>query len=1206
MKFSIGYKIAFGFALSLVALLTIGLVSYRNINELNDDARWVTHTVEVLQRLESLSASMMEAQGAARGYVLAPLPAFQETFEMAAAQMTQEQAILRTLTADNPHQTDRLDQLQPAITIRLRALRKLMGVNSSGEPDKAEQTAGIVQDGQQKTDAIRQLISDMENEEHGLLAERQKESAAAAQFTSETITYGTLLAFLVVGTIGFLTTKSITNPLQILRVGAAKLGGGDYGHRVTVQSKDEVGELAAVFNRMGEQVQQRQAILAEQDWLKTSLTRFSALFQGQRDPVIVCQTILEELASLLNARHSVLYVPDAKVENSNLKLRASYASDDSKNELKPGEGLVGQCFLEKKRILLQEVPADYLKIRSALGQAKPASIVVQPAVFEGRVKAVLELASFQTFTEIQLAFLDQLAASIGIVLNTIEAGRRTEELLQESQTLSANLQTQTDRLRESESLLQEQQEELKQSNEELEQTNEELRQTTEEIEEKANLLSEQKRRVEHTNQDLEQTRVSLEDKAQQLALTSKYKSEFLANMSHELRTPLNSLMILSKILEENSEANLTAKQVQYAQTIHASGNDLLELINDILDLSKIESGTVDLDLDEMRFTDLSRFIEDTFRHVAESKKLALQIQLDPQLPRTMSTDVRRLQQVLKNLLANAFKFTEKGSVELKASVANGGWDAQCDSLNRSGKAIAFAVTDTGIGIPKEKQQLIFEAFQQADAGTARKFGGTGLGLSISREIAKLLGGSIRVESTPGQGSTFTLYLPTAVSWEETQTQLKQRPQTLFTPKPAAPAPAREAASFVSLPELVADGVADDRTNLQPGDLVLLIIEDDRNFASVLVDFARDKKFKAVVAPSAAQGIVLASQIKPAAITLDLRLPDNDGWMVLDWLKHDPKTRHIPVHVVSVEEERERSLRLGAVSFLQKPVTKKILDDALTQTIEFINRPVKNLLIVEDVAVQRQNIVALIGNGDVVTTAVGTGAEALAALEKNRFDCVVLDLGLPDMGGTQLIEEIQKRFGLRAPPIIVYTSKDLSRAEETQLRKISESIVIKDVRSPERLLDETALFLHRVQAKLPESKRRMIEQVHKSDSVLSNRKVLVVDDDVRNIFAIASALESHQMQVVYAENGQAGIDMLKSNPDIEVVLMDVMMPEMDGFEAIRRIREMDQFKKLPIISVTAKAMKGDREKCLEVGASDYITKPVNMDQLRSLLRVWLYK
>ncbi|MDB6110925.1 MAG: two-component system sensor histidine kinase/response regulator, partial [Pedosphaera sp.] len=712
--------------------------------------------------------------------------------------------------------------------------------------------------------------------------------------------------------------------------------------------------------------------------------------------------------------------------------------------------------------------------------------------------------------------------------------------------------------------------------------------------------------VERTNREIEQAREALEGKARQLVLTSKYKSEFLANMSHELRTPLNSLLILSQMLAENGGSNLTEKQVQYAQTIHSSGNDLLELINDILDLSKIESGAVEVDSTGVLFSELAQFVESTFRHLAENKHLDFHVRLDPQLPPVMITDLRRLEQVLKNLLSNAFKFTERGSVELKLKPATGGWDAGCAVLNEAASVIAFAVTDTGIGIAEDKQQIIFEAFQQAEAGTARKYGGTGLGLSISREIARLLGGSLQVESIPGQGSSFTLYLPASLPTEQTQAILRQRQEGVVAPEPRPVIAGPEDAPVPGPLEAEVDAVADDLANLQPGDLVLLIIEDDRNFARVLMEFAREKKFKVVVARNAARGIALAGQLKPAAITLDLHLPDNDGWLVLDRLKHDSNTRHIPIHIISVEDERERGLKLGAVSFLQKPVTKETLLTALSQIIEFINRPIKNLLIVEDDAVQRQSLVELVGNGDVHTTAVGTGAEALAVLQTTHFDCLVLDLGLPDVNGVELIREIHKQLGRHSPPVIVYTGKELSRQEETELRKISDSIIIKNIRSPERLLDETALFLHRVQTKLPEARRRMIEQVQRSDSVLSGRKVLVVDDDVRNIFAITSALEGYQMQVFYAESGQAGIELLQKHPDMEAVLMDVMMPEMDGYEAIRRIRQLPQFKKLPIISVTAKAMKGDREKCLQAGASDYITKPVDMDQLRSLLRVWLYK
>ena len=626
------------------------------------------------------------------------------------------------------------------------------------------------------------------------------------------------------------------------------------------------------------------------------------------------------------------------------------------------------------------------------------------------------------------------------------------------------------------------------------------------------------------------------------------------------------------------------------------------MINDILDLSKIESGAMEMEIADMPLADLREFVEATFRHIAETKEIAFKIELSPGLPPSIRTDIRRLEQIIKNLLSNAFKFTSQGSIDLIIHAARGGWRVPNDSLDHAGPVIGFTVKDTGIGIAADKQQIIFEAFQQAEAGTNRKYGGTGLGLSISRELAHQLGGSLELVSNFGEGSAFTLYLPAT----STAQSRAAAPSTL--PRRERLRPTSSSASTADSPrELAAPSeVDDDRGNILAGDMILLIIEDDRDFANILVEFAREKNFKAVVAPSVAQGIALARQIIPSAITLDLHLPDNDGWLVLDQLKHDPKTRHIPIHIISVDEERERSLRLGAVSYFQKPVTRETLQEGLNRTIEFINRPIKNLLILEDNTVQRESLVELIGNGDVKTTAVGTAAEAFRALEKAHFDCLVLDLGLPDMPGIDFIRKVHDKYGAASPPIIVYTGKELTRDEETELRMIAESIVIKNVRSPERLLDETALFLHRVQTRLPEAKRRMIEQVHKSDSVLSGRKVLVVDDDVRNIFAITSALESAQMLVSYAESGQAGIDLLQRETGIEIVLMDVMMPGMDGFEAIRRIRQIDRFRRLPIISVTAKAMPGDREKCLEAGASDYITKPVDMDKLKSLLRVWLYR
>ena len=697
--------------------------------------------------------------------------------------------------------------------------------------------------------------------------------------------------------------------------------------------------------------------------------------------------------------------------------------------------------------------------------------------------------------------------------------------------------------------------------------------------------------------------MALEEKAEQLALISKYKSEFLANMSHELRTPLNSLLILSQILSENVDGNLTTKQVGFAQTIHSSGSDLLDLINDILDLSKIESGTMAVDITTVPFNEVRKFVESTFRQVADLKGLQFEVNLDPALPPALQTDTKRLQQVLKNLLSNAFKFTERGSVSLTTRVATEGWNPEQELLNAANTVIAFSVTDTGIGIPREKHSVIFEAFQQGDTGTGRKFGGTGLGLSISRQITRLLGGEIRIESTPGEGTTFTLYLPLIYPAQPVETPSEDGDGVAVAD---APKSLMTASSRVVLAPVVERAVSDDRASIEEGDRILLIAEDDPNFAQILLDLARERGFKGLVAQSADRALALAREYVPTAVTLDLRLPDADGWTILDRLKHDPATRHVPVHIISVEENWQRGLRLGAIDFLTKPATKESLSEALTTLHEFIDRPVKRLLVVEDDEAQQHSIAELIGDGDVETTAVATGADALEALQRESFDCMVLDLGLPDMTGFQLITRVKGEIGLRKLPTIVYTGKQLTKREEAELKRMAESVVIKDAQSPERLLDETALFLHRVTARLPESKRRMLDQLHRTDPTLSGRTALVVDDDVRNIFALTTFLERSEMKVIYAESGRDGIARLNDTPEVDVVLMDVMMPEMDGYETMRAIRETPKFRNLPIIAVTAKAMKGDREKCIEAGASDYVAKPVDMDQLLSLLRVWLYR
>jgi CheY-like chemotaxis protein/HAMP domain-containing protein/GAF domain-containing protein len=999
---------------------------------------------------------------------------------------------------------------------------------------------------------------------------------------------------------------NLTNQVRAIAEVSTAVTKGDLTRSITVEAQGEVAALKDNINEMILNLKDTTQKNTEQDWLKTNLARFTRMLQGQRDMKTVAQMVLSELAPLVEAQQGVFYVNNSDNGDSVMRLLGGYAYNKRKslaNEFHPGESLVGQCMLEKERILVTDVPPSYVQIKSGLGEAAPNNIVVLPVLFEGEVKAVIELSTFQTFSDTHLTFLDQLTESIGIVLNTIEANTRTEDLLLQSQSLAGELQSQQDELKKTNEQLEQQAQSLRESEDLLKSQQEELRQTNEELQEKAALLARQKAEVEAKNREVEEARWEMEEKAEQLALTSKYKSEFVANMSHELRTPLNSMLILSRQLAENGEDNLSAKQVQFAETIHSSGSDLLSLINDILDLSKIESGMMGIEVTDVLIDDVTEQIERSFHQLAQDKNIGFSVERSEDVDPVLVTDDKRLQQILMNLLSNAFKFTENGNVVLKIEKARPKERFFLDSLNRADDVLAFSVSDTGIGIPVDKQRIIFEAFQQADGTTSRKYGGTGLGLSISREISRLLGGEIRVTSVPGEGSTFTLFLPR----EYVPARAAAPPERKRTVKEmeAAWTPAE---TFNAEATLLNDQspVIDDRHEIQEGDRVVLIVEDDAKFVNILVDLAHEKGFKCLVAPTGTVALALAHKYSPVAITLDIRLPDRDGWTILDRLKHDPSTRHIPVHIISVEQQRRRALRQGALTHLQKPVSNGVLEKTFDDLKEFLARDARELLLVEHDDAQRMSLVELIGNGDVRTTAVGTGKEALRRLKTQRFDCMVLDLKLPDMTGFDLIEKLHSEQGSPNLPIIVYTGKELTRKEELQLRRVATSVIIKEADSPERLLAETALFLHRVESDLPEPKRRMLEQLNRRDPVLAGRRVLIVDDDVRNIFALTSALESYNMKVVHAENGQRGIDLLKANPGVEAVLMDIMMPEMDGYEAIAAIRQMDNFKTLPIIALTAKAMKADRDHCLEVGASDHISKPLDMDHLLSLLRVWLSK
>ncbi|HKA60139.1 MAG TPA: response regulator, partial [Gemmatimonadales bacterium] len=972
-----------------------------------------------------------------------------------------------------------------------------------------------------------------------------------------------------------LLAANLTTQVRAIAEVATAVTKGDLSRSIQVDTRGEVSDLKDNINTMIRNLRATTESNQEQDWLKTNLAKFTRMLQGQRDLVTVGKTLLSELVPLVKAQQGAIYqmrTSDAAESAQDLLPLATYARAASRlRAVRLGEGLVGQCAVEKQRIVLTDLPKSYSRIGSGLGSALPTNVIVLPVLFEGETKAVIELASLYPFTPTHLSFLEQLTQSIGVVLNTIEATMRTESLLVQSQQLTTELQTR--------------------------QT--ELQSTNEELATKAKQLAEQNVEVERKNSEVEQARRALEEKAAELALTSKYKSEFLANMSHELRTPLNAILLLAQQLADNPGGSLTQKQVEFARNIHSAGTDLLTLITDILDLSKIESGTVTVEVDHVTFGSVRDSVVRTFHHVAESKGVLLRVEMDERLPATFSTDAKRLQQILKNLLSNAFKFTERGEVTLQVRAASVGWAGDHPVLNGAppGGVVAFAVSDTGIGIAPEKQKLIFEAFHQADAGTSRKYGGTGLGLAISRELAALLGGDIRLSSAPGRGSTFTLYLPVEYAGPTRETPASRDPVE---------------SGFLTTPVLsksrADEVVQDDREHITPGspDNVLLIVDDDPHYARVLLGLARDKGFKGLVANRGETALALAREYHPTAITLDLFLPDTLGWSVLSNLKLDPAIRHIPVQMISVVEDRQHGLSHGAFSYLVKPATTAELEGALERLKIYAKPHTKKLLVVEDNEIERKGIVELLQHDDIEILTVGTGGEALHMLFESSFDCCVVDLRLPDMSGFDLLERVQSEQKLRDVPIVVFTGKELTPDEEDRLRSLSSSVVLKDVQSPERLFDETALFLHRVIGDLPESKRLLLDRLYGSTEMLRDHRVLVVDDDARNIFALTTLLENEGMTVLSTTNGRQAIELIDQTQGLSAVLMDIMMPDMDGYATIREIRQDSRFRSLPIIALTAKAMKGDRERCLHAGASDYIAKPVDAHQLMSLLRVWLHR
>lgn len=1040
-----------------------------------------------------------------------------------------------------------------------------------------------------------------------------------------------VLALVLIALLVSFTIRQILVAVSELKGAAQKLALGEIDFTVNVRSRDEMGELAEAFNRMVS-VKKLYAETAEKigkgrydtpvlvrtnadilglalsnmkndlarlskenelrTWLLTGNNKLNDRMRGEKDLTVLASDVIMQLGELLDAQLGALYVR----ENGHLNLRGKYAYDPEVQyqTIAVGEGLVGQAALEGRYILFKDIPDDYVKVKSALGKSKPKNIIIYPFKYEGEVKGVVEIGSVTEFSDLHLEFLELVSNHIAIAVHAAQSRETLKELLEETQRQSEELETQQEELRQFNEELLEKTHLLERSEEELKTQQEELQQSNEELVEKAAMLEEQK-------QNLEFTKLQMEGKARDLELASQYKTEFLSNMSHELRTPLNSILILAQVLMENRGKSLSDKEVKFANTIYNSGNDLLSLINEILDLSKIEAGKMELEIRSFSIPTLAQNLTSAFEELAKSKKVTFEVQCPEAFSQTvMLSDIQRIEQILKNFLSNAFKFTpEGGTIALEIGEPAPGTLFKKKSLQTAQVLIFFRVTDTGIGIPEDKLNIIFEAFQQVDGSTKRQYGGTGLGLSISRELANLLGGEIHVTSQLGAGSSFTLYLPLEISdavspvGESTVTIHPSEQPNHNNPTLDGSLPISDASHY------------DDQHLLTEGDRKILIMEDDVEFSKVLLDFVHERNYKGIIAHQGNIGLSYARHYKPDAIILDMKLPVVDGAEVLKKLKSDPDLRHIPVQIISGYDFRKSGLELGAIDFIPKPVSREDFWKALDKVEHFVSRKPKKLLIIEDDVKHNDAVKELIGNGDVKCYSAYSGTEAYEMLNANSFDCIIVDLGLPDMSGFSFLEKIREHKKMNRIPVIVYTGKDLTKQENARLEKLANTVVLKTAFSHDRLLDETTLFLHRVESKLPREKQNIIRKLHKTDEILKGKRVLVVDDDDRNVYSLLTALENEGIVCFQAGNGKEALDVLKKEKKIDLVLMDVMMPEMDGFEATRMIRGMPGFKKLPIIALTAKAMKDDREKCLASGMSDYISKPLNVQQLLSLMRVWLY-
>jgi CheY-like chemotaxis protein/CHASE3 domain sensor protein len=1147
MKLNLNQKILAGFIGCTLILISVAIFSFRNSEKFVDSNAWVDHTNQVLHEFEQVLAGSVDAETGARGFVITGDESYLEPYNIANTTMFEHLRTLKELTKDNPVQQKNVDELEDELRAHVAHLDlKIRLRKKSFEEAKALVLSG---EGKRIEDKIRKRVANATKIEQSLLEERRKASEEDARnFNLIFIILLVVIAIVLISVYLIINTN-----LRALKKAEAESD--------------------------------------NKNWLLTGNFELNETCRGEREEMELAQSIIDKVCSYLKAQIGVIYLSD----NGMLKQAGSYAFHVRKQNaslIRIGEGLVGQAAREKKAIIFTEVPDDYIKINSGLGNITPKNLVILPLLLDGNLKGVLEIGTVRSLTELEMEFLNMISENLAIVLNAAQSRSKLKELLEETQRQSEELETQQEELKQSNEELQEKTRLLEKSEGMLKAQQEELQQTNEELEEKANLLEQQKEKLENA-------KVEVEAKARELEITGKYKSEFLANMSHELRTPLNSILILAQLLSENKSKSLSAKEVEFSKNIYNSGADLLNLINEILDLSKVESGKIELDIAEISLPEIRSEMSSMFTELAKKKSIEFALDFPEALSgKPLRTDKQRLEQILRNLLSNAFKFTASGGrVSLSVRQADQATEFRNKNLRRASDILAFSVNDTGIGIPKDKQEIVFEAFQQADGSTKRKYGGTGLGLSISRELANALGGEISLQSEEGKGSVFTLYIPlqfdpSFVTPAEKKVEVKQRNA--------------EIPNKIEKFDMPASDTSDDRYAVHENSKTILIMEDDPDFANYLLQFVRDRGYKGIIALQGNTGLSLARHYKPDAIMLDMKLPVMDGTEVLKHLKNDPDLRHIPVQIISGYDTRREGMELGAFDFIRKPISQADLQNVFGRIEEFMNRKLKKLLVIEDDETQNKAIRELIGNGDVKSFSAFSGKEAYEMMQKDRFDCVIVDLGLPDMTGFELLEKIKSDSKLSKIPVVVYTGKNLSVEENNRLNRLADAVVLKTANSQERLLDETILFLHRVESNLPKEKQSIIRKLHKTDEVLRGKKILLVDDDIRNIYSLANVLEEEGMQCLTAENGRAAVNMLRENNEIDIILMDVMMPEMDGYEATRMIRKMSNYGKVPIIALTAKAMKGDREKCLDAGMSDYVSKPLKIEQLLSLMRVWLYK